>query len=296
MEVKAIDYVVPMVFHQDAEWQKTLLLAGRRYSEDDLIEFVRYRSWNTEELLIRCVLKFMPWLRNIYILLAQESQKQEWMATLSPKIKVVYHRDFMPQWALPTFNSCSIEMFLHLIPGISERFIYGNDDMFPLAPLSEEDFFVGDTPCLHHEEKSFPANPSIFHLSCRNGLNFVAKEFGKCYNNTLLRCGHSITPMLKSTWEHLWEIGKSEIQVSVTRFRDARNFNQWLCPWWHYLAGKYIDKTPKCSYVNTKNSIEEVIRTMVNSKGIVCVNDNECVKDYMRYGRAVAEAIEEKLK
>ena len=296
MEVKAIDYVVPMVFHDDVEWRKVYEETGRRYSEDDLIEFVRYRSWGTEELLIRCVLKFMPWLRNIYILLAQESQKKEWMDTLSPKIKIVYHRDFMPQWALPTFNSCAIEMFLHDIPGISDRFIYGNDDMFPLVPLSEEDFFDGDTPCLHHEERPFPDAPNIFHLSCRNGLNFVAKEFGKRYTKTWLKGGHSITPMLKSTWQHLWENGKSEIQVSVTRFRDARNFNQWLCPWWHHLAGKYVDRTPRRTYISTRNNIEDVIRTIINSKGIVCVNDNECVKDYMRYGRAVVEAIEERLK
>jgi hypothetical protein len=34
-------------------------------------------------------------------------------------------------------------MFLHRIPGLSERFIYGNDDMFPLSQLEPEDFFRG---------------------------------------------------------------------------------------------------------------------------------------------------------
>ena len=296
MEVKAIDYVVPMVFHDDPEWRKVRVEAGR-YDENNLTEFVRYRSWGTEEHLIRCVIKFMPWVRNIYILLAQESQKRDWMDKLSPKIRIVYHRDFMPQWALPTFNSCSIEMFLHKIPGISDRFVYGNDDMFPLSPLTEEDFFEGNVPCLHHAEKPFPENPNIFHMSCRNALNFVGREFGKRFDNVLLRGGHSITPMRKDTWEYLWSIGKRDIEVSITRFREPVNFNQWLCPWWHHLAGSYIDRVPKRTYVSTTNSVEDVVKAMsAKDAGIVCVNDNECEKDYMRYGRAVVEALEARLK
>lgn len=296
MEVKAIDYAVPMVFHDDPEWRKGFMEAGHRYDENNLTDFVRYRSWGTEELLMRCVLKFMPWLRNIYIILAQESQKRDWMDKLSPKVRIVYHRDFMPQWALPTFNSCAIEMFLYRIPGISDRFLYGNDDMFPLVPLTDEEFFDGNIPCLHHTEKEFPSNPNIFHMSCRNGLNFVAKEFGKRYITTWLKGGHSITPMLKNTWEHLWDIGKGDIEVSITRFRDSRNFNQWICPWWHHLSGQYTDRTPKRSYVSTRNSVNDVARIMsAKDAGIVCVNDNECERDYMRYGRAVVEQLKARL-
>jgi len=32
------------------------------------------------------------------------------------------------------------------------------------------------------------------------------------------------------------------------------------------------------------------------SNGIVCINDNECIDDYMKYGRAVRDALENKLK
>lgn len=300
MEIKAIDYVVPMVFHDDAEWQQSFRSTGVRYDEANLESFVRFRSWGTEELLIRCVMKYMPWLRNIYILLAQESQKKEWMNRLSqpdgPQVKIVYHKEFMPQWALPTFNSCSIEMFLHRIPGISERFLYGNDDMFPLSPLSEEDFFVDGLPCQHYSENPFPESPNTFHLSCLNGLNFIGNEFNVHYRNSWLKGGHSITPMLKSTWEHLWERGRREIEVSINRFRSADNFNQWLCPWWHHLAGKYVDKVPKRTYVSTKNTVEDVAKAMSASDvGIVCVNDHECVEDYMRYGKVVMDILITKL-
>ena len=170
-----IDYVVPMVFHNDTLWRETFRSVGRMYDEYNICDFVRYRSWNTEELLIKCVRKFMPWVRNIYVILAQESQVQNWM--IDSDIKIVYHRDIIPSGFLPTFNSREIEMFLHKIPDISEHFLYGNDDMFPLAPLSEDDFFVDGKPCIHMTEKVFPEEPNNFQMACMCGLNFVAKEF-----------------------------------------------------------------------------------------------------------------------
>jgi hypothetical protein len=103
--------------------------------------------------------------------------------------------------------------------------------------------------------------------------------------------------MLKSTWEYLWHIGKDEIEASISPFRQPSNFIQWICPWWHYLSGNYVNKAPKRVYVSTKNSIEDVVKAIKDENaGIVCINDNECVADYMEYGRAVKEALENKLK
>lgn len=293
MEVKTIDYVVPMVFHEDTLWQEDFKKVNHQYDAHNPYDFVRFRSWNTEEILIKCVKRFMPFVRNIFIILARESQKKPWMD--AEGVRIVYHHDFIPEKFLPTFNSCAIEMFLHLIPGISERFIYGNDDMFPVAPLTEQDFFENEVPCLHHGQKPFPTSPNIFHYSCRCGQNFVAREFGMDFSDVLIRGGHSLTPMLKTTWNYLWHIGKTEIEDSVSPFREPKNFNQWLCPWWHYLSGNYIDRVPSKVYVSTKNSVEEVVKAIADCKGIICINDNECEDDYMKYGNAVINAITNKL-
>lgn len=294
MEVRTIDYVVPMVFHNDPLWQEDFRAVNHQYDEGNLIDFVRFRSWGTERLLIQCVKRYMPFLRTIYIILARESQKQAWMD--EEGVRVVYHRDFIPERFLPTFNSTAIEMFLHRIPGISDRFLYGNDDMFPLSPLSESDFFENDVPCQHHVEAPFPQSPNIFHNMCRNGLNFVAKEFGIKYETTWLKGGHSITPMLKSTWEYLWQRGASEIEASVTPFRESRNFIQWIHPWWHHLSGNYVSHVPRRIYLNVRKSVEDITAAICcDNPGIVCINDNECEEDYMKYGRAVTMAIEEKL-
>lgn len=292
MEVRPIDYVVPMVFHDDPLWQQDYARV-RQYDEEDLVNFVRFRSWGTEELLIRCVRRFMPFVRTIYIILARESQKKDWMD--EDGVRIVYHRDFIPERFLPTFNSATIEMFLHQIPGISDRFIYGNDDMYPVSELTEEDFFVGDVPCLHHNKLPFPNNPNIFHNACKSGLNFVGREFGIRFEGVWFKGGHSMTPMLRSTWEYLWRIGAKDIEASISPFRESRNFYQWISCWWHHLGGNYIDKVPERTYVSTRDSIEDVQKAIFRCHGIVCVNDNECVKDYMRYGEAVKAALIERL-
>ena len=288
-----IDYVVPMVFHEDHMWRENFVKVGSRYTESNPMEFVRYRSWGTEHLLIRCVKKFMPWVRNIYVLLAQESQKQAWMD--EEGVRVVYHREFMPEWALPTFNSRAIEMFLKDIPGISDYFLYGNDDMFPVNMLTEEDFYVDGLPCLHHDEKKFPVAPNNFHLACMRGLNFVAKEFGKHYETTWFKGGHSITPMLKSTCEYLWERGGDEIRASISPFREIKNFNQYIYSWWHHLSGRYVDKMPRREYKGVKFPIADIVSSLLSDTQIVCVNDNECVDNYEEYGAAVIKALNLKL-
>lgn len=290
MGVMTIDYVVPMVFHDDPLWQADFLKVGARYNESRLTEFVRWRSWGTERLLIQCVKKFMPFVRTIYILLARESQKQAWMD--KEGVRIVYHKDFIPKEFLPTFNSATIEMFLHRIPGISDMFIYGNDDIFPLSLVNVEDFFRGDLPCLHYEEEPMPQYPNIFLLSCRNGLNFVGSEFGKKYTNTWLKGSHGLTPMIKSTYEHLWTRGSNAIRCSISPMREEKNFYQWIIPWWHYLSGNYVDSTLKTKYVSVRQSVDEVVSAIrSNESSIVCINDHECELDYMKYGLAIKDAI-----
>jgi len=50
--------------------------------------------------------------------------------------------------ARPSFNSRSIEAVLWRIPGLSEHFIFSNDDFFINAPVRADDFFVNGAPKL----------------------------------------------------------------------------------------------------------------------------------------------------
>ncbi len=281
-----IDYVVPMVFPEDVLWQRDFKKCNSSYID----EHVRWRSWGTERQLIRLVRKNMPWVNNIYVLLARKSQLQYWMN--DEKVRIVYHKDFIPERLLPLFNSCAIEMFLHKIPGLSECFIYGNDDMFPLAPLMEEDFFVNGKPCQKMTEEQYPEVPNIFEKSCMNGLNFVSKEFGKKFSKTWLKNGHSLAPIRKSTCDHLWKRGEDEIEMSVTSFRCERNFNQYIYAWWQHFAGEYVQKAPLRRYAGiNKNSVEDIVWNIRQKDSIVCVNDNSKAEDYKKYAEAVRKEL-----
>ncbi len=291
-----IDYIVPMVFPQDRAWQANLRqLYGRTYNAASAMADVRYRTWGTEHLLIRCVKRFIPWLHDIIVLLAQESQRQPWMD--AEGVRVVYHRDFIPEDKLPTFNSRAMEMYLHRIPRLSERFLYGNDDMFPLSPLKETDFFIGPVPCQRFTEKDFPSTPNQFHRACLGGLNFVAAQFGKHYTHTWLKGGHSIAPILLDTCRHLWERFPKVIEGSVTPFRDARNFNQYIYGWHQHFTGNHIPTPPPRKFLSVKkNGINEIRDTILRPDvGIVCINDNEWLEDITHYAEVVRKSIEQKL-
>ena len=184
------------------------------------------------------------------------SQLQPWMNSL-PGIRIVFHSQFMPKEVLPTYNSRAIEMYLHRIDGLSERFLYGNDDMFPLAPMQEDDFFRDGLPCLHWKMKSY--NPSkAFHMACLNGLNFVAAEFGKHYESEWIHIGHNVVPMIKSTCEMFWERWPKKMQESVTTFRLPRNYNQYIYSWWQILSDQYVDYKPPRGYISTGKDINGV--------------------------------------
>ena len=290
-----IDYVVPMVFPEDKQWQAGLRqVYGSTYKTGGAVVNARYRSWGTEHLLIRCVKKYMPWVHDIIILLACESQRQPWMD--AEGVRVVYHRDFMPEQHLPTFNSRAMEMFLHRIPRLTERFLYGNDDMFPLSPLKETDFFVGSLPCQRFKVKDFPNTPNNFHRACLGGLNFVAGQFGKHFTHTWLKNGHSIAPILLDTCRYLWERFPTIIEGSVTPIRDARNFNQYIYGWHQHFSGNYIPTPPRRTYLSVKSSLDEIRRTIDRpDAGVVCINDNEYMDDITYYAKEVRKSMEGKL-
>lgn len=301
-----IDYVVPMVFPDDPLWRKDLQRAIGYDDSDD----VRYRSWGMEDLLVQCVRRFMPWVRDIIILLAMDSQVKEWMCSAAesqntePRLRIVFHRDFIPEEYLPTFNSRAIEMFLHRISGLSECFLYGNDDMIPLSPLRQEEFFALPQPssttllpCQHMFPKDYPDNPNNFQIACMGGLNFVASEFGIHFTNKWIKNGHSIAPILKSSCKHLWQRGQQEILRSISRFREPKNFNQYIYSWYQFFSGQYIDHFPHAKLMTVRDkSLSEILSVIADPDcGVVCINDHESVNDYQAYALHVRKAIEQKL-
>lgn len=250
-----------------------------------------WRSWGTERQLVLLVKKNLPWIRNIYVILAQESQLQDWMK--DEKVTIVYHKDIIPQKYLPTFNSNTIEMFLHKIPGLSEYFIYANDDMFPLTPMDETDFFEDGKPCQHMAQVDWPSKQGTFIKKCKNAQCFVASLFGKGAPKKWLLNGHSLAPIKKSTCEILWEKGEKEIEASISRLRNEKSFSQYIYSWWQHYSGDYIDKSFKKSFISSsKNNPEEFSATIRRTEGVLCIVDSGgSQEDFKKLAKAAREAL-----
>jgi len=89
----------------------------------------RDRSADELRYSLRSLEKYLPWHKGtIYILTSQQIPK--WLDTSNPRIKMVYHKDIFPEHIYPTYDSATIELYFDKIPGITERFIYFNDDLF----------------------------------------------------------------------------------------------------------------------------------------------------------------------
>ncbi len=93
---------------------------------------------------LRSAQKFVPWVRRVF-LITRRPQVPQWLDRSNPKITVVHHDEldgFVPY--LPTFNSTAIESFVHKVPGLSEHFIYMNDDFLFGAPNAWTDYLTTD--------------------------------------------------------------------------------------------------------------------------------------------------------
>lgn len=106
----------------------------------------RFHSCGEIDYCVESLLRFAPWIRTIFIVTdAQTPNIINRLAHKLPagKLQLIDHRLIFSgfEHCLPTFNSLSIESVLWRIPGLSERFIYLNDDCALIRPVNLNDFF-----------------------------------------------------------------------------------------------------------------------------------------------------------
>ncbi|MFW4406572.1 stealth family protein [Lactiplantibacillus paraplantarum] len=140
-----IDFVVTWVDGNDAMWRqkKAKYEIGENESrKNDEIATNRYREFGLFKYWFRSIQKNAPWVRKIYIV--TDNQTPEFLDLNNPKVEIVDHKDIINQKYLPTFDSNTIDWNLFKIDGLSEHFVYFNDDMFINKPVVPEDFFSSE--------------------------------------------------------------------------------------------------------------------------------------------------------
>ena len=192
-----IDFVIIWVDGNDKEWR-----AEKDKYDDKPVSTsnseVRFRDWDNLQYWFRGVEKFAPWVRKIHFVTWGHLPK--WLDTSNPKLNIVNHKDYIPEKYLPTFSSHTIELNLHRIEGLADKFVYFNDDMFITAPTKAEDFFKNGKPCdtvamdciyFNKDSAGFfnGANLNIInnHFNKRASIKKNFKKFNEAEVNKIIR-------------------------------------------------------------------------------------------------------------
>ena len=175
-----------------------------------------------------------PWLRKIWIIVDEQSPDLSRLsAALRAKVHLVDHSDIFANHgaALPTFNSLAIETFLWNIAGLSDRFIYFNDDVFLTAPCQKSDFFSPSGPILRGAWADFGAlqndpiqmaDPTKFN----HYMQLNAADLCGVPAQRLFRAAHVAHPCLRRTMVHLHSRFETAFRDNARyQMRDIRQFS-----------------------------------------------------------------------
>lgn len=251
----------------------------------------RFRDWGTLRYLLRGIDRLMPFVENVHLLVSGESQVPEWVDRSA--VKVVTHREIIPGRFLPTFNSPSIEMFMHRIPGLSEEFLYFNDDMFPVMDCAPEDFFRDGKAVIGFTRHLIAGGK--YKKRVRNSDRQARIALGKRPGLFFVRPQHTCSPMLRSESEAIYESCREAIFKVVSRLRTTESFNQYLYLDYLYYQGKIVNKKISNKHLTPAVHSPGTIASYIEkpSRKIICVNDvNMSDEDFTRYREAVLTALE----
>ena len=308
-----IDFVIPWVDGNDPEWRARKAKYLGTSTSDDREQ--RYRDWGLLKYWFRGVEKFAPWVRFIWFICDQEPPK--WLNRNHPKLRVVRHEDYLPEEYRPAFSANPIELNIFRIKGLSERFVYFNDDTFLLRPVEETFFFKKGLPC-----DSAVMNPVPTDTIAKNGygtkiftyyqtaaeyLNrdydfhtcvkrHPLKWFHPCYGKDTLRNlvllawprfvgfaeDHHPNPFLKSTYESAWEADFDILDATSKRhIRDDSDVNQWFLRVRQLAEGNFtpVKREKECTYSIHEDS-DDMHNAIKNQERVmICLNDNNALEE-----------------
>lgn len=281
-----MDIVITYVNGLVPEWRDSY----EKTTEKPFIE-KRFRDWGTLKYLMRGIEANMPFIKNVHLVVSHESQVPKWVNCRN--VNIVLHNDIIPAELLPTFNSNTIEMHLHNIRNLAEKFLYFNDDMFPVAPLRAEDFFREGKAVIGFTKHFMACN--MFKKICRNSDRLARKASGMGGSIIFLRPQHICSPMLKSVCKEVYGKMRKEVMASLSRTRTAENCTQYLFLDYMLLNGKAVnEKIGKRHFslaVTPAGSISRFITRP--TRKIVCINDVHLgERRYAKLHEAILNAFE----
>ena len=319
-----IDFVITWVDGNDPEWRKERDYYAELEHRDIDNHNIRYRDWETLRYWFRGVEKFAPWVNKIYFV--TWGHVPEWLNTAHPKLQIVKHSDFIPSEYLPTYNSNVIEFYFHQIKGLSEQFVYFNDDFFLIDSVKPERFFRKGLPCdmgalVEHTRQGIMGCSVFLAQGLINGhfnkRDAVKKNFHKWFNfiypyyslrNLLylkirksafngFEDHHLAQGYLKKTYDEVWRnCAEDLVRTSYNRFRQYGDVAFWLIRYWQLASGSFFpyntEKDGVCIPIEERRMKEIVDCISRQKKKIICLNDTEISTNYENAKQEILAAFE----
>lgn len=281
-----MDVVITFVDGSDPLWLEDY----RRFLDVPILA-KRYRDWGLLRFLFRGIETHLPFVRKVFLVVSRDSQVPAWVDR--ERVNVVLHEQIIPAAYLPTFNACTIEMFLHRIPGLDERYLYFNDDMFPMMDCTEEDFFPEGHPAIGFTRCRW--SRSLFKHFCLNSDRLARRLAEAPVERGFLRPEHICSPMLKSACEAAYTAAEEEILASLSPLRETKNINQYIFLDYMLFTGKAIDRRIPKRHFSLATTMTNRICSFVEQpdRTMVCINDVKMSQErYLAVRKRVLAAFE----
>ena len=284
-----IDIVFTWVNGSDENWiRRKSYWAEREHPSNYSGGSVRFRDNQELRYSLRAIFSYAPWIHQIF--LVTNGQVPYWLNVSHPKITLVVHSQIMPEDALPTFNSQAIETCICNIHGLSEHFLYANDDYFIFQHTLPDFFFtpsgkaimrIGAPRLLYQRAKR-----EMFWNTTILASKLIAQRFGKLYT---FEISHNIRAFLKSDYLKCKRTFPSYyLKTTYSKFRSFNCTQLSLVSYYmlahnHAILENTIIKRSEDALFTVMTNPEQLDALLNRTKPIMfCINDAESVRDDTR--------------
>lgn len=287
-----IDLVYLWVDGSDLEWivGRDKFLGRETTYNGEATSKGRFTDNGELKYSLRSVEKYIPWIRKIFIV--TDGQAPKWLDRQNERVEIIDIRQIVPVEALPCYNSVIIEHFLWRIPGLSEHFLYANDDMFFNEALSPDFFFTPEGfpvvrlqryfcgKWINNLKRTFSLHTNIYRKTIHHSALLIEKKFGKYFS---AMPHHNVDSYLKSDYRNAVEKDFRE-EISQTLINHVRSENdiQRIIYLYYALAVKrgklrYVGRDESCRIRLHKPDYMSFINRY--QPALFCLNDSHHATD-----------------
>ncbi len=209
--------------------------------QDDKNGETRYRSVGEIYYCVASIVRFAPFVRKIFVVTdKQNPQLNDFIEKNFPEnkipIEIIDHEIIFSDYEtyLPVFNSRAVETCIYRIPGLSEKYVYFNDDFFLIRPVDRSDWFEGEKIIAYGSWRNMvidkfisfikPLRGGAKPVGFKDGMTSAAGKLGYWWR--YFHLDHMPHPLRKSVIADFFKENQHLFKLNIAhKFRSRKQFN-----------------------------------------------------------------------